>query len=259
MFTVENFITLGLLTLLQAVLGFDNLLYISIESKRAPEGRQALVRHLGIGIAVILRIILLFVLIKLIDYFRDPFIGFHLPGIIESEITLHSLIELLGGVFIVYTATREVLHMMSMEDVSHEIRKPRSVAGLVFLIVSMNVVFSFDSILSALALTHVFWVMAGAIIIGGILMIWLADRVAAFLQKNRMYEVLGLFILFVVGVMLLSEGGHLAHLKLAGHAVTPMSKATFYFILFVLVMTDIVQSRYKRKLQSMKTQRAICV
>jgi len=149
--------------------------------------------------------------------------------------------------------------MMSMEDVSHEIRKPRSVAGLVFLIVSMNVVFSFDSILSALALTHVFWVMAGAIIIGGILMIWLADRVAAFLQKNRMYEVLGLFILFVVGVMLLSEGGHLAHLKLAGHAVTPMSKATFYFILFVLVMTDIVQSRYKRKLQSMKTQRAICV
>ena len=94
------------------------------------------------------------------------------------------------------------------------------------------------------------------VVIGGILMIWLADRVAAFLQKNRMYEVLGLFILFVVGVMLLSEGGHLAHLKLAGHAVTPMSKATFYFILFVLVMTDIVQSRYKRKLQLMKTQRA---
>ena len=256
MFTVENFITLGLLTLLQAVLGFDNLLYISIESKRAPEGRQALVRRLGIGLAVILRIILLFVLIKLIDFFRDPFIGVHLPGVIESELTLHSLIELLGGVFIVYTATREVLHMMSIEDVAHVAKKPRSVARLVFLIVAMNVVFSFDSILSALALTRVFWVMAGAIVIGGILMIWLADRVAAFLQKNRMYEVLGLFILFVVGVMLLSEGGHLAHLKLAGHAVTPMSKATFYFILFVLVMTDIVQSRYKRKLQLMKTQRA---
>ena len=171
MFTVENFITLGLLTLLQAVLGFDNLLYISIESKRAPEGRQALVRRLGIGLAVILRIILLFVLIKLIDFFRDPFIGVHLPGVIESELTLHSLIELLGGVFIVYTATREVLHMMSIEDVAHVAKKPRSVARLVFLIVAMNVVFSFDSILSALALTRVFWVMAGAIVIGGILMI----------------------------------------------------------------------------------------
>ena len=56
--------------------------------------------------------------------------------------------------------------------------------------------------------------------------------------------------------MLLSEGGHLAHLKLAGQAVTPMSKATFYFILFVLVMTDIAQSRYKRKLQLMKAQGA---
>ncbi len=258
MFSIENFITLGLLTLLQAVLGFDNLLYISIESKRAPEGKQALVRRLGIGLAVILRIILLFFLIKLIDYFQDPFFSVHMTGFIESELNLHGLIVLFGGVFIIYTATREVLHMMSMEDVVHADRRSRSVGMLVFLIVSMNAVFSFDSILSAIALTHVFWVMAAAIVIGGILMIWLADRVAAFLQKNRMYEVLGLFILFVVGVMLLSEGGHLAHLRLFGHPIMPMNKATFYFIIFVLVMTDIVQSRYKKKLHLIKEQRATC-
>jgi len=116
----------------------------------------------------------------------------------------------------------------------------------------MNLVFSFDSILSAMALTDVFWVMAIAIIIGGVLMIWLADRVSSFLEQNRMYEVLGLFILFIVGIMLLSEGGHLAHLSLFGHPIVPMAKSTFYFVIGVLVLTDIVQSRYQRKLMRMK-------
>ncbi|NNL55811.1 MAG: tellurium resistance protein TerC, partial [Woeseia sp.] len=74
------------------------------------------------------------------------------------------------------------------------------------------------------------------------------DGVADFLEKNRMYEVLGLFILLIVGIMLLSEGGHLAHLKLFGNAIVPMTKTTFYFVITVLVLTDIVQSRYRRKL-----------
>ncbi len=79
-------------------------------------------------------------------------------------------------------------------------------------------------------------------------MIWLADRVSEFLHKNRMYEVLGLFILFVVGIMLLSECGHLAHLHLFNHQITPMTKATFYFVIAILVFTDIVQTRYQKKL-----------
>ena len=84
------------------------------------------------------------------------------------------------------------------------------------MIIIMNLVFSFDSILSAMALTKIFALMATAIVISGILMIVMADHVAEFLKKNRMYEVLGLFILLIVGVMLLSEGGHLAHLHLHG-------------------------------------------
>ena len=123
------------------------------------------------------------------------------------------------------------------------------------MIVLMNLVFSFDSILSAIALTDVFWVMATSIIIGGILMIWLADRVSAFLKKNRTYEVLGLFILFLVGVMLLSEGGHLAHLSIWENEITPMSKATFYFVIVILVLTDIAQGRYQKKLLKQKEEK----
>ena len=83
-------------------------------------------------------------------------------------------------------------------------------------------------------------------------MVVLADTVSDFLHKNRMYEVLGLFILFLVGIMLLSEGGHLAHMKLFGNEIVQMSKTTFYFVLFVLVVCDIVQSRYQKKLNLRK-------
>ena len=245
-----NLATLLMLVLLQVVLGFDNLLYISLESKRAPEDKQKSVRFWGIVIAIALRIVLLIVLVNLIKLFKNPWFGVpeFLSPWAEGNFNGHSLIVLFGGAFIVYTATKEVMHMMRLEhDDHHADTKPRSVQSVVFWIVLMNVVFSFDSILSAMALTETIWVMATAIVIGGLMMIFLADTVSSFLKKNRMYEVLGLFILFIVGIMLLSEGGHLAHLKFFGQPVVPMTKATFYFVLAVLVMTDIVQSRYQKE------------
>jgi predicted tellurium resistance membrane protein TerC len=125
----------------------------------------------------------------------------------------------------------------------------------------MNLVFSFDSILAAIGLTSgienttvAFIVMAIAIIISGVLMLLLADRISLFLAKNRMYEVLGLFILFIVGIMLVTEGGHLAHIKFFGNEIIPMSKTTFYFVLAVLVLVDVVQGKYQKKLLSKKNK-----
>jgi len=201
--------------------------------------------------AIVLRIALLFALVQLIELVRGDLFGWFIPHVLDVDFSLHSLIVLAGGVFIIYTAVKEIWHMVSMNEPGHgkgEDEKPKSARSVIAMIVVMNLVFSFDSILSAMALTDVFWVMAAAIVIGGILMIWLADRVATFLEKNRLYEVLGLFILFIVGIMLLSEGGHLAHLELFGHHVTAMSKATFYFVISVLVVIDLVQSRYQKKL-----------
>ena len=73
--------------------------------------------------------------------------------------------------------------------------------------------------------------MGIAIIVSGLLMMFLADKVSVFLQKNRLYEVLGLFILFIVGIMLLTEGGHIAHLTIFGEEIHPMPKTTFYFVI----------------------------
>jgi predicted tellurium resistance membrane protein TerC len=119
---------------------------------------------------------------------------------------------------------------------------------LILWIAMINLVFSFDSILGAMALTDNFILMVIAIIIGGLLMIYLADTISEFLQRNRMYEVLGLFILFVVGIMLLTDGGHLAHLTLFNNPITPMSKTTFYFIITILIVIDVVQSRYQKNI-----------
>lgn len=90
--------------------------------------------------------------------------------------------------------------------------------------------------------------MAIAIVASGLLMLVLADKISSFLAKNRMYEVLGLFILFIVGIMLVTEGGHLAHINIFGENIVPMSKTTFYFVLAVLVIVDVVQGRYQKKL-----------
>lgn len=249
LFTVDNFLTLLMLILLQAVLGFDNLLYVAIESKRAPEANQKKVRQLGIGTAIVLRIILLFIVIEAIELFQDTLFKVDIAGWFHGEFSGHALIVLFGGGFIIWTALKEIMHLLAVHHIEGEEGAGfKSVTSVVISIVFMNLVFSFDSILSAIALTNVFLVMAIAIIISGILMIVMADSVADFLKKNRMYEVLGLFILFVVGILLVSEGGHLAHITLMGYPVEAMSKSTFYFVLIVLILVDVVQTQYQKKL-----------
>jgi predicted tellurium resistance membrane protein TerC len=244
---MEHIFTLFTLVALQAVLGFDNLLYISLESKRAPEGSQATVRKIGIGLAVLLRIVLLFAVLKMVELLDRPLFAFE-GAWVSGSFRFDAVIFLLGGLFILYTAIKEIWHLIAAEVHEGPEREPTAPWKVVAMIVIMNLVFSFDSILSAMALSDTFWVLATAIVIGGVLMIVLADRIAVFIEKNRMYEVLGLFILFLVGVLLISEGGHKAQLAFFGNEIHAMSKATFYFVLAALVVVDVIQGKYQKKL-----------
>ena len=209
-----------------------------------------MVRKWGIGLAIVLRIVLLFILVNLIKYFQNPILELD-NTVIHGSFNLHSFIVLFGGAFIIYTAMKEIWHMLSLEQHDDDTSK-KSTVKVITMIVIMNIVFSFDSILSAMALTDVFGIMVAAIVTSGILMIWMADKVSNFLKKNRMYEVLGLFILFIVGIMLVTEGGHLGHMELFGNEITPMSKTTFYFILGIMVVIEIVQGSYQKKLNKSK-------
>lgn len=259
--TIENLGNLLMLCFLQAVLGFDNLLYISIESQRAPVAHQKAVRFWGIIIAVVLRVVLLFVMIRLIDSLAEPFFVMTWDGVLTGGVNFATLVFILGGVFIIYTAVKEIGHMLTIEHLTTDVEgKPgKSAAQVIGLIVTMNLIFSFDSVLSAIAITDVFPILAIAIILSGLAMLLLADGVTRFLEKNRMYEVLGLFILLIVGVVLLGEAGqaaaHAMHdealaLRVFGYEVIPMSKTTFYFAVIVLFAVEILQSGYTRKLNA---------
>ena len=256
-FAIENFVNLAVLVFLQAVLGFDNLLYLSIESKRAPKDQQSKVRRIGILLAIALRIVLLFIVLMLLESFNEPFLNVEWVDVLEGEFNFATTVFLLGGVFIIYTAIKEIRHMIAVDDLDEDVGgETRSVAKVLAMIVVMNLVFSFDSILSAVAITRVTWVLAAAIIASGLGMLLLADTVAEFLQRNRKYEVLGLFILLIVGVVLLGEGGHEAHLKIFSYPVEKMSKMTFYFSIFVLVAVDVLQGRYQKKLDAKRSATA---
>lgn len=261
LFIFENLGNLVMLIFLQAVLGFDNLLYISIESQRAPVAQQRSVRFWGIIIAVALRVVLLFVMIRLIESLSAPFYVFDLKGVIEGGVNFATCVFIIGGVFIIYTAVKEISHMLSIDhlDTDVDAKTGKSATQVVLLIVFMNLIFSFDSVLSAIAITDVFPILAAAILISGFAMLVLADGVTRFLEKNRMYEVLGLFILLIVGVVLLGEAGqaaaHAMHddtlaLKFFGYEVIPMSKTTFYFSVVVLFIVEIIQSGYQRRLNA---------
>jgi len=220
------------------------------------------VRKWGIGIAVILRIVLLFIIVNLFALLSEPLFGVHL-GIISGDFTAQALITLVGGAFIIYTAIKEIHHLLQVDHIEHsEGGGTRTVMGAISLIVAMNLVFSVDSILSAMAIasekgadgivTYQVPLMVIAILASGLGMILLADRVTEFLKKNRMYQVLGLFILFLVGVLLVTEGAHLAHLKLFGFAIDAMSKSSFYLVVGVLVITDVLSNRYQKRLWAQK-------
>lgn len=257
LFSIENALNLAVLIFLQAVLGFDNLLYLSIESKRAPEKDQSRVRRIGIVMAVALRVGLLFLILALLDAFAEPFYTVARPGVVEGSFTFGTVVFFVGGVFIIYTALKEIRHMIAVEKLD-EVgeRTPKSVGQVIALIVVMNLIFSFDSILSAVAITRVVPVLTIAILTSGAAMYFLADHVAEFLERNRKYEVLGLFILLLVGFVLLGEGGHEAHLKIANYPVEPMSKMTFYFSIIVLVVVDVLQTGYQKKLQRQRDKQS---
>ena len=195
-----------------------------------------------------MRVALLLLLVQLIQWFQLPFATVHWEGVIEASFNGHSVIAMVGGGF-VYTAVKEVWHMLAGDLGSHEAQATsKSARAAILAMVLMNAVFSFDSVLTAIALTDNMAVMVVSILLSGVIMLLLANRVAAFLKKNRAYEVLGLFILLLVGVMLLSEGGHLAHLTLFGGEVHALNKTTFYFAVSVLIAVDLVQSRYQKRL-----------
>jgi predicted tellurium resistance membrane protein TerC len=252
LFSFSGLFTVLILGALEVVMGFDNLLYISIDARRAAPEAQAFVRRAGTLISLAMSVILLFVVLRLIGAFEQPFLTLDFSWL-HTALSGHALIVLFGGWMLIRTAIREIHHMLSVNDLEHEgphNAATASVSSVLTSIALMCLVFSFDTVVAAVAFTDNLAIMLVAVILAGMISVMAADKVAQFLQRNRLYEVLGLFVLLLVGAMLVADGGHIAGLTVFGYAVQPIEKSTFYFILAALVIVDILQGRYQKKLDA---------
>ena len=250
LFSFSGLFTVAILTALEMVMGFDNLLYISIDARRAAPENRAFVRRAGTLISLAMSVVLLFVLLQLIRVLDEPLLNLDFSWLHMAP-SGHALIVLFGGWMLIRTSIREIHHMLSVADLENEgahHAAAASVPSILSSIALMCLVFSFDTVVAAIAFTDNIAIMLVAVILAGTISVLASEEVAHFLQKNRLYEVLGLFILLLVGIMLVADGGHIAKLAFFGYEVEPMAKSTFYLILGALVAVDILQGKYQKKL-----------
>ncbi|MDH5597800.1 MAG: TerC family protein [Cyclobacteriaceae bacterium] len=240
LFQPESLIALLTLTFLEIVLGVDNIIFISIVSNKLPkeEGKKA--RLIGLALAMFFRIGLLMG-ITYITKFTEP-----LFSLIGHEVSARDLILLIGGLFLIFKSTLEVHH--KMEGVPHE-DKPStksSLTNVIFQIILLDIIFSFDSILTAVGLTDVVLLMIIAVIISMIIMMLFSGKISDFINKHPTLEVLALSFLILIGFMLIVESLHYH-----------VPKGYIYFAVFFSLSVEIVNMRIVKKRDPLELRKKI--
>jgi len=204
--TAEGIISFLTLSLMEVVLGIDNIIFISILSDRLPVEVQKKGRHLGLTLALVIRIFLLMI-ISIIVGFTKP-----LMEINEVEISLRDIILLAGGLFLVYKSTIEIHEKIEGEEVHTTKTKSLSLVSAVTQIVLLDIVFSFDSILTAIGLVNDpqkdMPIMIAAIIVSIIVMLLFARAISDFINEHPTIKMLALSFLLLIGILLVAEAFH---------------------------------------------------
>lgn len=196
----QAWISLATLTLLEIVLGIDNIIFISILTDRLPPDQRKRARFIGLAVAMISRILLLMSLSAMMRLTTPLFSAFGL------EISGRDLILITGGLFLLYKATREI-HEMVEGDSDHERTSTVSKFGqVIFQIMVLDIVFSLDSVITAVGMADHMAVMVTAVVLAVIVMMWAASPVADFVENHPTVKMLALSFLILVGVVLLADG-----------------------------------------------------
>ncbi|MEO1052150.1 MAG: TerC family protein [Bacteroidota bacterium] len=226
----ESWIALLTLTFLEVVLGIDNIIFISIVSNKLPEKEQPKARNIGLLLALGFRVGLL-VGIKWVMSFTKP-----LFEIMETQISGRDIILLAGGLFLIAKSTNEIFHKMEVEPEEHKSGKAISLSSVIVQIVLLDIIFSFDSILTAVGLTDQLILMVIAVVIALIIMMAFSGRISAFIAKHPSLEILALSFLILIGFMLTLEGLH-KHVE----------KGYIYFAVFFSLIVEILNMRRRKK------------
>lgn len=234
----ESWVALLTLTFLEIVLGVDNIIFISVVTNKLPEANQPKARLIGLSLALIFRIALLLGITYIIGFTQPLF------SVFSHEVSGRDIILLIGGLFLMGKSTVEINH--KMESITNLGVKNRSTSMpmIIIQIVLLDIIFSFDSILTAVGLTDQVILMIIAVVIALIIMIIFAGRISTFIRKHPSLEILALSFLILIGFMLMLE---------AVHQVVP--KGYIYFAVFFSLVVEAINLRIRKKSNPVKLKK----
>jgi predicted tellurium resistance membrane protein TerC len=249
----ETWVSLLTLTFLEIILGIDNIIFISISANKLPENQVKKATLIGLALAMITRIALLFSVSYLIAL-KHPFFTVDI-GWFKTGLTGQSIILFLGGIFLLYKSTNEIREKMENTNEEKVIKSPKIISfkNVIFQIILIDIVFSFDSILTAVGMTNgvdgALTIMVIAVIISIIIMMIFSQPINKFVNRNPTIQMLALSFLILIGFMLIAEGAHLSHTEFFNKTVGAIPKGYLYFaIAFSLgVVMLYLRNRKKKK------------
>lgn len=248
----DTWVALLTLTFLEIILGIDNIIFISITAGKLPENQIKKATRIGLLLALVFRIILLFGVSYLISM-KEPFFTFDLPWF-KAGITGQSVILILGGIFLLYKSTSEIHHKVEGETTEGKTKKSKVVATLgmvIFQIVMIDIVFSFDSVLTAVGMTNgiegALIIMVTAVIVSMIIMMIFATPVGKFVNEHPTIQMLALSFLILIGFMLITEGAHLANAEIFHQHVGAIPKGYLYFAIAFSLGVEALNMKVRKK------------
>lgn len=206
LFTPEGLISLLTLTLLEIVLGIDNLIFISILSSRLPKEQQAKARKVGLGLALITRVMLLCG-IAWVARLDTPFWETSL-GTYKIAVSWRDVVLIIGGLFLLAKSTYEIHEKLEGEDGEKGNRVHPKFASIVIQILLLDIVFSLDSVITAVGMTNRVPIMITAVVLAMLVMLMFVNQIGAFVDRHPTLKMLALSFLILIGAMLVAEGFH---------------------------------------------------
>ena len=244
-------VSLLTLTFLEIVLGVDNIIFITIATNKLAKEDQPKARNIGLLLAMGFRIILLFGISYLIAMQQALFHIGSDGGWMHAGPTGQSLILIIGGLFLLYKSTNEIHHKLESDPTENEVavggKKSNKLSNAIIQIALINIVFSFDSILTAVGLTQDVPVMIIAVIISVLIMMLFSGPVGTFVNDHPSIQMLGLSFLILIGFTLIAEGAHLAQASFFGNHVDTVPKGYLYFAIAFSLLVEVLNIRMSKK------------
>lgn len=252
---------LALITLafLEIVLGIDNIVFLSIMTSKLPPKEQPKARFIGLSLAMLARIGLLFC-ISLLMQLTKPLFSFDTPWV-DGSVTGQSIIIFLGGLFLLYKSVTEVHHKLEgASDSDNTGSKPKKFWGIIAQLVALDIIFSFDSVLTAVGMVSfkefgyagAMTIMITAIVIAVMLMLFFSGPISKFVNEHPTIQMLALSFLILIGVTLIVEAAHLSQLSVLGTVVGEIPKGYIYFAIAFSLLVEMLNMKLSKKAKPVK-------